>query len=113
MVHPEEWLQAVNTYRSSLDLSDTQVLRELPRFLAKELKKWFSVLGTHVSWADFCDLFKMVVLPVDNQERVMRGIPDRMQRPEEPLPTFVAHMLSEATLPPGRRSASLSFFHPN
>lgn len=27
----------------------------------------------------------------------MRGILDRMQSPEEPLPTFVAHMLSEFT----------------
>ncbi len=96
VIYPEEWLQSVNTYRSSLNLSDTQVLRELLRFLAKEPKKWFSVLDTHVvSWADFCDLFKMVFLPADNQERVMRGILDRIQRPEKPLPTFVAHMLSE------------------
>lgn len=48
VVHPEDWLQAVVTYRSSLDLTDTQILRELPRFLAKEPKKWFSVFHAHV-----------------------------------------------------------------
>lgn len=37
----------------------------------------------------------MVFLPADNQECVMRGILDHIQSPEEPLPTFVAHMLSE------------------
>lgn len=69
---------------------------ELPRFLAKEPRKWFSVLNTHVvTWADFCELFRMVFLPADNQESVMRGILDRIQHLEEPLPTFVAHMLSE------------------
>ena len=31
-VHPEDWLQAVNTYRSSLNLTDTQIINELPHF---------------------------------------------------------------------------------
>ncbi|KAL0151699.1 hypothetical protein M9458_052998 [Cirrhinus mrigala] len=37
----------------------------------------------------------MVFLPSDNQERVWRGILDRVQAPGEPFPTFVAHLLSE------------------
>lgn len=37
----------------------------------------------------------MVFLPADNQECVMRSVLDHIQRPEEPLPTFVTHMLSE------------------
>lgn len=96
VIHPEDWLQSVNTYKSSLGLTDVQIVRELPRFLVKEPRKWFSVLNTHVcNWTDFCELFRMVFLPADNQERIMRGILDRFQRPEETLPTFIAHMLSE------------------
>lgn len=95
-VLPEEWLQSVNTYRSSLGLTDSQTLDELPRFLSREPKKWFSVLNTHITtWAQFCELFRTVFLPADNQERIWRGILDRTQHSEEPLPTFVAHMLSE------------------
>lgn len=95
-LHPEEWLQSVNAYKTSLDLTDAQILRELPHFLAKEPRKWFNVLIPHVStWAKFCELFRTVFLPADNQEQILRGILDRFQHPEEPLPTFVAHMLSE------------------
>lgn len=69
---------------------------ELPHFLAEEPKKWFSVLNTHVvTWADLCELFRIVFLPADNQENVMRGILDLIQHLKESLPTFVAHMLSE------------------
>ncbi len=68
-LNPEDWLQSVNVYRTSLDLTDAQILFELPHFLSKE--------------------------PSDNQERILRGILDRMQMPDEPLPTFVAHMLGE------------------
>lgn len=56
-VPPEDWLQAVSTYRSSLNLSDIQILHELPRFLAKEPSKWFKALSSHViTWAQFCHL---------------------------------------------------------
>lgn len=93
---PEEWLQSVNNYRTSLDLTDAQMLLELPRFLSKEPRKWFSVLCTQLtSWAQFCNFFNIVYLPSDSQERILRGILDRRQMPEEPLPTFVAHMLGE------------------
>ncbi len=79
VIHPEDWLLSVNTYRSSLDLSDTQILQELPRFLAGEAKKWFSVLHTHVvDWKDICELFRMVFLSSDNQESVMRGTLDHV-----------------------------------
>lgn len=95
-VNPEEWLQAVNTYKSSLNLTDIQILNELPHFLAKEPSTWFKALSSHVvTWRQFCQLFRTVFLPSDNQERVLRGILDRVQGHEEPLPTFVAHMLSE------------------
>ncbi|KAL1273649.1 hypothetical protein QQF64_026463 [Cirrhinus molitorella] len=91
-LNPEEWLQSLNVYRTSLDLTDAQILLELPRFLSKEPRKWFTILSTHVTtWAQFCEFF----LPLDNQERILRGILDRMQMPDEPLPTFVAHMLGE------------------
>lgn len=95
-VQPDDWLQSINAYRRSFDLTDAQIFLELPRFLAKEPLKWFTVLRTHiVTWTQFCDLFKKVFLPTDFQEQVMRGILDRVQATEEPLPTFVAHMLSE------------------
>lgn len=95
-VPPEDWLQAVNTYRASLNLTDMQILYELPRFLAKEPGKWFKALSSHVTtWAKFCQLFKTVFLPSDRQERVLRGILDRVQAPHEPLLTFVAPMLGE------------------
>lgn len=48
-----------------------------------------------ITWSEFCQYFRTVFLPSDNQERVLRGILDRTQAPDEPLPTFVAHMLSE------------------
>lgn len=95
-LNPEEWLQSLNVYRTSLDLSDVQILLELPRFLSKEPRKWFAALSTHLtSWNQFCEFFRTVFLPSDNQERVLRGILERMQMPDEPLPTFVAHMLGE------------------
>lgn len=95
-VPPEDWLQAVSAYRASLNLTETQLLSELPRFLAKEPKKWFKALSSHItSWTQFCQLFQSVFLPSDNQERILRGLLDRVQAPDEPLPTFVAHMLSE------------------
>lgn len=34
-VSPEDWLQSVNGYRTSLDLTDAQILLELPRFWRK------------------------------------------------------------------------------
>lgn len=92
----EEWLQSLNVYRTSMDLTDAQILIELPRFLSKEPRKWYTVLRTYVTtWAQFCEFFRTVFLPSDNQERIWRGIVDRIQGPEEPLPTFVAHMLGE------------------
>lgn len=95
-IQPEEWLQLVDVYRTSLGLNDAQILLELPRFLAKEPRKWFSVLSEHITaWAQFRTLFKSVFLPSDNQERILRGILDRVQAPDEPFPTFVAHLLSE------------------
>ncbi len=95
-LNPEDWLQSVNVYRTSLDLTDAQILFELPHFLSKEPRKWFTILSTHVTtWSQFCEFFKTFFLPSDNQERIIRGILDRMQMPDEPLPTFVAHMLGE------------------
>ena len=35
IISPEDWLRSVNVYRSSLNLSNAQIPRELPRFLAK------------------------------------------------------------------------------
>lgn len=53
------------------------------------------MLHAHVvAWTEFCELLRMVFLPADNHVRVMRGILDRFQKPDEPLPTFVAHMFS-------------------
>lgn len=95
-VQPDDWLLLVDAYRTSLGLSDAQILLELLRLLAKEPRKWFIVLSSHVtSWTPFCTLFKTVLLPSDNQERVWRGILDRVQAQGEPFPTFVAHLLSE------------------
>lgn len=95
-VQPDEWLLLVDAYRTTLGLSDAQILLELPRFLAKEPRKWFTVLSSHVtSWTQFCTLSKTVFLPSDNQERVWRGVLDRVQSSGEPFPTFVAHLLSE------------------
>lgn len=95
-IQPDDWLILVDAYRTSLGVSDAQILLELPRFLAKEPRKWFTVLSSHVtSWKQFCTLFKTVFLPADNQERVWRGILDRVQAQGEPFPTFVAHLLSE------------------
>ena len=95
-IRPSDWLRSVNAYRSSLGLSDEQILTELPRFLAGEPGVWFSSLALHVtSWAEFTDLFRMVFSPADDQEQIMRGILDRFQAPKEPLPTFVAYMLNE------------------
>lgn len=89
-VNPVDWLQSVSVYRTSLDLTDAQILLELPWFLAKEPKKWFTVPNTHVvTWANFCDFFRKVFLPFDSQEQIMRGILDCIQSPEEPLPAFV------------------------
>lgn len=66
-VPPEDWLQAVSSYRSSLNLTETQLLNELPRFLAKEPKKWYKALSSHItSWTQFCQLFQSVFLPFDN-----------------------------------------------
>lgn len=68
MISRENWLQSINGYRSSLELTDAQILRKLASFLAGEPKKWFSVLSMHVvSWTDFCDLFRTFFLPADNQ----------------------------------------------
>lgn len=93
---PDDWLQSVDIYRTSLDLTDSQMLLELPRFLSKEPKKWFNVPSSHVStWAQFCDLFSKIFLLSDNQECIMRGILDQVQMPDEPFPMFVAPMLSE------------------
>ncbi len=67
-IQPDDWLLLVDAYRTSLGLSDAQILLELPRFLAKEPRKWFTVLSSHVtSWTQFCTLFKTVFLPSDNQ----------------------------------------------
>ncbi|MEQ2301276.1 hypothetical protein AMECASPLE_034259 [Ameca splendens] len=44
-VHEEEWLQAVSTYMTTLNLTDTQILNELPHFLPKDPSKWFNALN--------------------------------------------------------------------
>lgn len=95
-VYPEDWLQDVNNYRPSLNLTDVQILNEVSYFLAKETSKWFKVLTSHVvAWKQFYQVFRTIFLPSDNQEYVLRGILDHAQALDEPLPTFVAHMLSE------------------
>ncbi|XP_027874929.1 uncharacterized protein LOC114145504 isoform X1 [Xiphophorus couchianus] len=95
-VQAEDWLQAVSAYKSTLNLTDVQILNELPHFLTKEPSKWFKALRSHISsWVHFCQLFRTVFLPTDNQESILRGILDRVQSVDEPLLTFVAHMLSE------------------
>lgn len=95
-LNPEEWLQSLNVYRTSLDLTDAQILLELPRFLSQEPRKWYTILSAHLTtWTQFCEFFRTVFLHSDNQERILRGILDRIQMPDEPLPTFVAHMLGE------------------
>ncbi|KAL7385194.1 hypothetical protein ABVT39_017316 [Epinephelus coioides] len=94
-MQPDDWLQAVALYKEACGLSDTQLFLEMPRFLAKEPKKWFSAMQPHLSsWAQFSDLFRQAFLPSDNQENIWRGILDRVQRPDEPLPTFVTHRLA-------------------
>lgn len=56
-VQPEDWLNTVGTYKASLNLTDGQLLNELPQFLAKELGKWFKALSSHITlWAQFCQL---------------------------------------------------------
>ncbi|KAF4115919.1 hypothetical protein G5714_003408 [Onychostoma macrolepis] len=76
LVSPEDWLQSVIVYRTCLALYDAQILLELPRFLGKEPKKWFSVLDTHVViWAQFCDFFQETLssfrYPGTNNERYL------------------------------------------
>ncbi|XP_026016737.1 uncharacterized protein LOC113017844 isoform X2 [Astatotilapia calliptera] len=86
-VQPEDWLNTVGTYKASLNLTDGQLLNELPHFLAKEPGKWFKALSSHItSWAQFCQLFKTVFLSSDNQERILRGILDRVHFTEANLP---------------------------
>ncbi|KAI4897785.1 hypothetical protein NFI96_003241 [Prochilodus magdalenae] len=80
----------------AMGFSDMQILTELPRFLCGEPSRWFHVLKSHLnSWDQFSELFQKAFLPSDNQERIWKGILDRFQAHDEPLPTFVAHMLSE------------------
>ena len=51
-VNPEEWLQAVKTYSTSLNLTDAQILNTY--FLGKEPKKLFKALSSHyVTWSQF------------------------------------------------------------
>lgn len=38
-VQPDDWLLLVDAYRTTLGLSDAQILLELPCFLAKEPRK--------------------------------------------------------------------------
>lgn len=69
---------------------------ELLRFLAKEPKKWFAAMQPYLSsWSQFSDLFRKAFLPSDSQEMIWRGILDSVQRPDEPLPTFVTHLVGE------------------
>ncbi len=59
-VQPDDWLLLVDAYRTSLGLSDAQILLELPRFLAKEPRKWFTVLSSHVtSWTQFSTCLRL------------------------------------------------------
>lgn len=65
-LHPEEWLQSVNAYKTSLDLTDAQILRELPHFLAKEPRKWFNVLIV----AHMLSEFRRLRNPPSEQEQI-------------------------------------------
>jgi len=47
-IQPDDWLILVDAYRTSLALNDAQILLELPRFLAKEPRKWFTVHMSHL-----------------------------------------------------------------
>ncbi len=95
-LQPDDWLQMVTLYKEACGLSDAQLFLEMPKFLAKEPKKWFSAMQPHLSsWTQFSDLFCKAFLPSDNQEIIWRGILDSVQRPDEPLPTFVTHLVGE------------------
>ncbi|KAL6471540.1 hypothetical protein MHYP_G00201900 [Metynnis hypsauchen] len=86
----------MDSYEHDVGLSDAQVLSELPRFLRGESSRWFQVLKPHLfNWAQFSELFQKAFLPFDNQERIWINILDHVQAPDEPLLTFVAHMLCE------------------
>lgn len=63
-VQPDDWLQVVNTNKSSLNLANVQMMSELPHFLVKEPSKWFKVLSSScVIWSQFCQLFRKAFLP--------------------------------------------------
>lgn len=95
-VQLDDWLQSVFIYKNTCGLSDAQLFLELPRLLDKEPKKWFAAMQPHMNtWAQFTELFRLAFLPVGNQEMIWRGILDRVQRPDEPLPTFVTHLVGE------------------
>lgn len=95
-IDPEEWLQSVSLYKSTLRLSDAQFFLELTRFFENEFRKWYCAMQPHiVSWNHFSDLFRQAFLPIDNEEKIWRGILDRVQAPNESLPTFVAHLVTE------------------
>ncbi|KAL7863396.1 hypothetical protein SRHO_G00123800 [Serrasalmus rhombeus] len=86
----------MDSYKHDVGLSDAQVLSELPRFLRGEPSRWFQVLKPHLfNWAQFTEPFQKAFLPFNNQERIWRNILDHVQAPDEPLLTFVAHMLCE------------------
>lgn len=95
-IDPEEWLQSVSLYKSTLCLSDAQLFLELTRFFENEPRKWYCAMQPHLlSWSHFLDLFRQAFLPIDNEEKIWRTILDRVQAPNESLPTFVAHLVTE------------------
>ncbi|KAF5894793.1 Glycerophosphoinositol inositolphosphodiesterase GDPD2 [Clarias magur] len=93
---PEEWLQSVSLYKTTLGLSDSRFFLELMRLFDKEPRKWYCAMQPHLhSWSHFSDLFRQAFLPTDNEEKIWRGILDRVKTSEEPLPTFVTHLVTE------------------
>lgn len=95
-IQPDDWLQSVSLCKTALDMTDPQLFMELSTLLGGEPKKWFTAMRPHLSsWAQFSELFRQAFLPTDNQERIWRGILDRIQMPNEPLPTFVTHLVGE------------------
>lgn len=86
------WLQSLFINKNTF--SDAQLFLELPRLLDKEPKKWFAAMQHPLTtWAQFAELFHLAFLLVDNQEMIWRGILGLVQKPDEPLPTFITHLV--------------------
>lgn len=111
-----DFLNMIKVYQRGDDLSDDEVLRQIPHLLSGSARQWYTLNYERFdSWDTFCSLLKRRFLSADHDSVLLSEIINNKQKRNEPIGNFIATMLSKfrAMANPPNESNVLSIIKAN